>query len=393
MSLLTRRSKSSEPTDPDLLTDDEHQDLAETSGWLGRLRRAKPAGERTPQWSGPTAAGTKALTAALWCLLAVGPIALVLVLLTASAQPATVPEPTGVDDVAGERAAVTGFAEDFVVTWLSTPRGEGASLEQFVVDASSATLPEQPWQVSEATTAAVEQVEEHLWSATVAVTVLGPQSSSEEDEAASEPAPERRYFQVGVFYDGGALRAQTLPAPIAAPEVADPAPLDYRHRVPTTDPVAAAAGEFLAALLTGASDVSRYVSPGADIAAVTPPPYAAVTLDDVALDRELPAGEPADGEKRRLLVTATVTTPQEQALTVQYALTTAARDGRWEISSLDPAATTAPVTSDSAGAGDGETGLPSSPGPDESSPDGDPTAPPSGPAGSPAPPDPTDSTS
>lgn len=390
MSLLTRRRKSPEPID--VLAGEEHQEVAETpkSTWFGRLRRAKTAGESTPQWSGPTAAGTKALTVALWCLLATGPIAVVLFLLTASAQPATVTEPTGVDDVAGERAAVTGFAEDFVVTWLSTPRGEGASLEQFVVDASSATLPEQPWQVSEATTAAVEQLEEQLWSATVAVTVLGPQSSSE-DAQASEPTPERRYFQVGIVYDGGALRAQTLPAPVAAPEVADPAPLDYRYRVPTTDPVAAAAGEFLAALLTGASDVSRYVSPGAEISAVTPPPYTAVRLDDVALDRELPAGEPTDGEERRLLVTATVTTAQEQALTVQYALTTAARDGRWEISSLDPAATTSPATSDSTG--DSETGTPASPGADESSPAGDAPATPSGPAGSPAPPDPTDSTS
>jgi hypothetical protein len=283
-----------------------------------------------PRWTGSAAATTKAITATLWCLLAAGPVALGVQLATPPPPSASVARAATGDTVASERATAGAFAQDLVTTWLSTARGRENALEAFGVDAAGVTLPERPWTVSEATTSRITRVEEHLWSVTVAATVA---------DTGSEPGV-RRYFQVPVLCAaGGAVRAQALPSPVAGPTVAEPVPLGYRYRAVPTEPVAAAAGEFLTALLTGSGDVARYVSPGAPLTAVTPPPYRSVEIEEVLVDQEPPAGglAPDNGEEHHLLVTAAATAGAGQTVTVQYALTVAARDGRWEVQAIDPA--------------------------------------------------------
>jgi hypothetical protein len=320
MKLLTMRRRGvSEPARAD--TD---ADLVVSGEPTGKQDRAKP------RWTGSAAAATKAITATLWCLLAAGPVALGLQLATPPPPPAPVARADTGDTVASERAAAGAFAQDFVTVWLSAARGRENALGAFGVDAAGVTLPERPWTVSGATTSRITRVEDHLWSVTVAVTVAG---------TGSEPGV-RRFFQVPVLYAaGGAVRAQALPSPVAGPGVADPVPLGYRYRAGPTEPVAAAAGEFLTALLTGSGDVARYVSPGAPVTAVTPPPYRSVGIGEVLVDREPPAGgvAPDNGEEHHLLVTAAATAGEGQIVMVQYALTVAARDGRWEVQAIDPA--------------------------------------------------------
>lgn len=298
--------------------------------------------EETPDtamaWTGPAAWITKTMSYALIACLITGPIALVLAYLTLS-RPTAAPTASSTADVsagATERAAVSGFAEDFVVTWLTSPRGQEKQLDRFVVDASRVTLAEKPWSVAAPATASIEPTDQPgVWSVTVAITV---------DEGKDLP-PVRRYFQVPVLHsDTSALRAQTLPAPVAAPTVADPGRLAYRYRATPTDPVAAAANDFLSALLAGSSDVARYISPGSEISAIDPAPYTTVVIEDVMVDED-PAEDdtaPANGEERQLLVTATVTADAKQNVTVQYSLTLEARDGRWEVKSID----LAPVVTD-----------------------------------------------
>jgi hypothetical protein len=116
-----------------------------------------------------------------------------------------------------------------------------------------------------------------------------------------------------------------------------------------------ASGEFLVALLTGAGDVDRYVSPGTAIAPVTPPPYSAVDVTDVTTDRDvlqMPV-PPATGETVRVLVTARATAGPRQQIGVQYALTLIARAGRWEVRVIDltPVLGRAGYTTSPAGAG------------------------------------------
>jgi hypothetical protein len=324
MRLLTiRRRGSAEPARADT-----GADLGVSGEPTGQQGGAKP------RWTGSAAATTRAMTAALWCLLAAGPVALGLQVATPPPPSAPVPRADTGDSVASERAAAGAFAQDFVTVWLSTARGRENALGAFGVDAAGVTLPERPWTVSDATTSRITRVEDHLWSVTVSVTVAVTVAGT-----GSEPGV-RRYFQVPVLCAaGGAVRAQALPSPVAGPAVADPVPLGYRHRAVPTEPVAAAAGEFLTALLTGSGDVARYVSPGAPVTAVTPPPYRSVEIEEVLVDREPPAGgvAPDNGEEHHLLVTAAATAGEGQIVTVQYALTVAARDGRWEVQAIDPA--------------------------------------------------------
>ncbi|MGL5823587.1 MAG: conjugal transfer protein [Nocardioides sp.] len=284
-------------------------------------------------WTGPAAWITKTVTGSLLACLVAGPVGLLLagwVLWNSATMPLSTPVVSSEAETIDERSAVEAFAADFVVTWLTTTTGQEKRLAPYMVSHSGLTLPETSWLVRDAAPAGIvtSPTLPGGWSVTIAATV------SESDQSAAT----RRYFRVPVVYADGALVAQALPAPVAGPALAAAPKLDYRYRAGLDDPVAAAAQEFLDALLVG-GDVTRFISPSAPIRAVTPAPYTAVAVDDVQVDEDLTDSDvaaPVDGDQLQLLVTATVTpTAKAGVLTVQYALTVTARAGRWEISSVD----------------------------------------------------------
>ena len=362
MKLLTRR-----PAAPDETTDSTAEDALTT---------------RAPvEWTGPAAWVTKTITGGLLACLVAGPMGLLLagwLLFAAATTPVAAPVVAGESRLVDERTAVEAFASDFVVTWLTTTTGQEERLAPFLASYSGLTMPEEPWLVRDAAPAGIVASESApgSWSVTVAATVA---------ESDKVPA-NRRHFQVPVVYADGALVAQSLPAPVSAPGQATSPKLDYRYRAALSDPVATAAGEFLTALLVG-GDVTRFISPTADIRAVSPAPYATVEVDDVQVDEDLTDlsdDTPTDGQQLHLLVTAVVTPgakAKTNALTVQYALTVTARAGRWEISSLDPSPMvtrdgTSPTTTDQApSVPDSTSPGAQSPDPDQGSPTESPTQP------------------
>lgn len=290
--------------------------------------------------TGSTALITRSMVIGLWAALIVVPTGTAVVVASGSSSTvAPAPAAAPLVDV-DEQSAVSGFAEGFVATWLTTAVGEEEQLSSYIASASTVTLPERPWEVSGVSTAGLSAGGDHQWSVTVAATVSAP---------AGAPAPTRRYFQVAVVYDAGAMAAQALPSPVAAPTSATAPELAYRYRVSPGQPLTTAAQEFLDALLTGRGDVARYTSPGAVITAVTPTPYSDLEVDDVQVDVDL--GEetdtPANGDQLHLLVTATALAASGKdgqvvsELTVQYPLTMTARDGRWEVTSIDQTPTPA----------------------------------------------------
>src|SRR4029453_5294543 len=106
-------------------------------------------------------------------------------------------------------------------------------------------------------------------------------------------------------------------------------------------PVADSVGRFLAAYLLGDGELTRYVSPGSALSPISPPPYTELVLRDLFPDESSSAG-PSGGRERggpRRGVLATVDATDRYATTRQlsYALTLTSRDGRWEVSALDPA--------------------------------------------------------
>lgn len=308
---------------------------------------AQPGAEQVPRelqahWTGGAALATKACTGLLWTGLICGPLALLLAAGAAFSSTApAVRELAPVVDRSGEQAAASEFAGRVVTLWLTSVRGQEAQLA-LVLPGVPVTLPELAWTVGAPSTADVQRQPDGTWLVVTAVPVgasAGPAQPGLAVTAATAPPPVR-YFALPVRLEPDGLVALTLPTPVPAPAVAPTAVrLDYRYRAAQNDPLATSAQEFLDALLTGAGDVTRYVSPGTLFTPISPPPYTAVAVTDVATDQELPAGAaiPADGSRLRALVNATATDAPGQQTAMQYPLTLTVRGGRWEVTAIDPA--------------------------------------------------------
>lgn len=283
------------------------------------------------RWTGAATLRTRAVQAGLVAALVAGPVALLLGVGQAAtaAAPVAAPVAEAVTVDGGEQAAVGEFAQQLVLLWLQTPRGEEAALDD-LVDTAGMQLAETPMVGADPQTAQLVATGSGAWSVTVAVTVTD-----------ATEVPVRRHFQVPVRYtaDTGALVAATLPAPVPAPPAAVAPQLGYRYTASSSDPVTVASGEFLEALLTGVGDVTRLISPGTQISALTPAPFTGVQVREVATDVDLRGAEAgsAPEEPVRVLVTALASVTAEQSVTVQYALTLTTREGRWEVASMDPA--------------------------------------------------------
>jgi len=302
------------------------------------------------QWTGGPALATKLATGALWTALLAGPAALLLAGSSALVAAPAAPAPAVVDR-AGEQAAAAEFAGRLVRLWLTSVRGQEDQLRA-LVPGTDISLPEVAWASGPMTTADVRRQPDGTWLVVTAVTgsaaAGAPVARPAADSRTPAPAPTVRFYAVPVRVDDVGLVALTLPAPVPAPTTASAGPrLGYRHQVAPTDPLVASVGQFLAALLTGTGEVTRYVSPGAAINPVTPAPYTAVEVSAVVTDHELVAGAaaPADGTRLRVLVTAKGTAGPQQYAVVQYPLTFTVRGGRWEVTAIDPAPALQPPTS------------------------------------------------
>lgn len=212
--------------------------------------------------------------------------------------------------------AASGFAERYVAAYLVAP--DGAALRQYLgyepelrarpdlEDADAAAPP-----VVRAV--AVESVGPDYWAVTVAT-------------AGDE------LWRVGVLAGDG-LVATGLPAPVAAPAV-DSERVDLAVSLletpPVDDPMVDTMAGFLGAYVCGQGDLARFLRPGLDMAAVSPP-----VCDELELSRwgTVPGG---DGTTETVLVEA-VLDPDEAPRTVTYAAELARRDGRWEIAELESA--------------------------------------------------------
>lgn len=268
----------------------------------------------------------KAATVMLMAALVCGPAGLVvagLAVYSSAARPSVAP--VQVQDLSGERAAAGEFAERLVVAWLTTPRGQEAKLAG-LLQVPAVTLPQVPFKVADPTVSAIEQVD-GVWSVTVAITV-----------ADQRKQPMRRFFQVPVVVVPGAgVTGLSLPAPVAGPAVGVSPRLSYRFQVDPAGPVAETAAQFLGAYIAGQGDVTRYVSPTVQIQAVTPAPYTAVKVTDLAGDTEIDtAAVPKDRTQLRVLAGADASVSSKQQVSVTYALTLLARAGRWEVAAIDP---------------------------------------------------------
>ncbi|MEU2026929.1 conjugal transfer protein [Streptomyces sp. NPDC016469] len=293
-----------------------------------------------------------------WGLLVAGPVLAVWALLSRPAPAAPVVAVRQEQPAVGQSAGPGGFAELFVSAYLAAGEGTEDSLAPFLPTARDVTLTAAPGAQRAQQLAAVKvrQVSGGYWSVTVAARVVATDTTAAKPKAGaktkpgaeeSEPGSARsgsvlRYFQVAVHAGAdGAMAAAALPAEVAAPLPGEAPSLAYGQSVPVpaSDPAGQTLTGFFAAYLAGSGQLDRYLSPGTALSAVSPAPYARVEVVQVAEtgtnDPGAQQGVPADGARRELLVQVAATDTAGQQRPLAYAIAITARDGRWEIASVE----------------------------------------------------------
>ena len=227
---------------------------------------------------------------------------------------------------------VTGFAEEFVTTFLNAGDGSEEALKPFLgarPDALTGVVPGE-WFASRSTTVSLDRLGPARWGVTVAVDLLrrdGPDTTSPFVGLGT------RYFRVEVV-ERDTLVAAGLPALVAGPATGEPVDDGWPSGAPpaSDDPLADTVRRFLTALLTGTGDLGRYAAQGSGLRA------ASATFETVTVERLAVRGV---DDRRRVRVWMTgVSGPA--SLQLVYDLQLTRRAGRWEVDAVGTPAAAAP---------------------------------------------------
>ncbi|MGA5375986.1 conjugal transfer protein [Streptomyces griseoincarnatus] len=265
---------------------------------------------------------------AVWTVIAAGPVALAVAVASTptTVEAATPAKPTAVRTAAAA-ANPAGYAQLFVSAWLRSSADDAttaqARLAQSMAPDVELPNPAAGAQSSPASVTAVRSAQraDGAWSVTV---------------AAQYANGTVRYYTVPVAADasGASFTVTGAPGVVAGPGRAGVPKSPYRMKVPEGDLSSAVEG-FLAAYLTGAGEVDRYLAPGVQMSAVSPVPYTAVFVEQVSAVEEDAAAEkvPADGTAVRVLVRVEARDAGGR-WPLAYELAVKARSGRWEVAAL-----------------------------------------------------------
>lgn len=276
-------------------------------------------------WSAGSHWTTTAVRTAVWIAVLCGPVALIGVLVGGpSSEP--VVQAVAPDADAGRRAATGEFAERFVTTWVATNSDNVGALNRFVELPDTMSWPTKAAGTATATSVSdIEQQPSGLWSVTVGADVT----------AAGEDNSQRRYFQVPVAYHDGGMFAAALPTPVPGPAKADQPETAYNSEATVDSAAGETIADFLTAMLAGKGDLTRYISPGAQLRPIEPAPYDSVQIEQIYADVDLMSdNSPNDGDEANILVTAKAAVGKQTYTPVEYALTLRSRDGRWEVGAV-----------------------------------------------------------
>ncbi|GAA0611567.1 conjugal transfer protein [Streptomyces crystallinus] len=266
---------------------------------------------------------------AVWAVIAAGPIALAVALtsLPARAEATPAAPPIAVRSTA---AAVDpgGYAQVFMNAWLRSSAEDETSAharlaKSIAPDVSLPTSGLDAQSLPESVSVVRSVQRAHgAWAATV---------------AAQYPNGPVRYYTVPVASDsaGASFTVTGAPAMVAGPARATTAKPSYTVIVPQGD-LSSAVSEFLAAYLTGAGEIDRYLAPGAKLTAVLPTPYTSVSVEQVlAAEKATAANQgPADGTSVRVLARVEAQNSVGR-WPLAYEFTLTARSGRWEVATLE----------------------------------------------------------
>lgn len=251
---------------------------------------------RLPSWR------MTALRAALWMLVAAGPVGAAAVWIELDAIDSHVQvlaDQTGIPPEV-DTTEVEGVAELAVIDFLT---GSASS------DSPTSTV------VGTVSLGAVE-VDTDYFAVTVATTTPAPE--------VAEPV---RVYLVGVVSSGTDWAVVGPPALITGPAITAAAETTVAmNGLDDTPGLADAVKGFLAAYLAGEGDVTRYTAPGLPITGVTPPPFVTVEI--------LEAGSISHNVGRLVVATIEGTDPTGGVQILRYSMAMAEHSGRWEVAEL-----------------------------------------------------------
>ncbi|MGY2032810.1 conjugal transfer protein [Nocardia gipuzkoensis] len=243
------------------------------------------------------------------------------------------PPPGPSDDstaaIVGRAQLAGSFAEQFVVTYLTSVAGQQDRIGEFVGSNQQIALPSSARQVSDPSVVYVSRALSagglDVWSVTVSVRV---------GKGGAATAPEhRQFYRVAVSISEGRLRALSVPAVVQAPAKGVDLKQAYGSPCASDTPLAQVAAGFLGAMLAGTGDVARYTTPDAGLAALKPPPFTAVELASLTSDD---AGCGSSGAKAQVLATINPKADTGATQTLAYPLTMIRNAGQWQVVSIDP---------------------------------------------------------
>lgn len=266
-----------------------------------------------------------------------GPVGVAWLALGAGQQQAPAAAGVGYDERAESRRDVAQYlGREWVVAWLSTPRGQEDQLLRYVPQ--RVELPEQASVVGRAEVVSALPVQAGVWAVTVQVDL--------------EPVPGvevvRRYYRVPVQVagqgQGVSAGVLALPAQVPAPVTQTAQSQQYPVAVPAQSALGASVSAFLQAALSGRADeVARLSAPGRQIQAAIDPAmgsYERVQVTSIATTGEVgdsrTGSVPADGATARVKgEVVLVEQGAQQGRPGTWFLTLSTRAGRWEVSAVD----------------------------------------------------------
>lgn len=220
---------------------------------------------------------------------------------------------------------VTGFARDYVTTYLTAKAGDEEKLARYVT-IKDLKLPPVAGEFTDTDVAFAKQVTTTddgvaIWTVTVSGLING----------ATAAAPQRTYYRVPITVLDGAPRATALPMQVAGPGIGVDFRLGYRNTVSLDSPLGIAAVGFVRSYLTGGADFSRYVTSDASDKPIQPTPYAKV--DTLTIQANV-GDDGKTATTAEVYITVAARTRNYTLTQLAYPLTLRSVEGQWQVVSI-----------------------------------------------------------
>lgn len=182
--------------------------------------------------------------------------------------------------------------------------------------------------------ASVEKTKYNFYSTKIQVEVKGTETKKINGKEETIESWNTQWYKVIVTSDGkGNFTPSGYPSATNAPTTTN-RDSSYPYSV-NNEEVKKTVGDFGKAYMTETGDVNRYISPGAQITALSPAPYKEAKLTKVSALESLDGAVPEDGVKVYVQAEYQVTDQSGATRTQTYPLELTSRGGRWEVSTIE----------------------------------------------------------